>query len=259
VVQPSAGPSDEISNPGLEAVAQCTSTLELSLDNKTSALPFIKAALPTYDSGGHHRPEGLSKQQLFTHVPLSDTECQQTWQDLFCFELDGNALQPSDAVRLKAWRSILETANASGIDLTQSLAPDQHYAIVNNSEEWPMELIEALLEGLSTDSLEGLDGTKVTRFVGAALLKNFTANGRDTVSVEHFLAAWTDALPEKWRDMATLERIEGSYQREAGDTIRYTESDSAVSATAAASEDAKSSLGAKRKWHEKFRASKKPN
>jgi sister chromatid cohesion protein DCC1 len=259
VVQPSAGSSDQISTPGLEAVSQCTSTLELSLDKKSSAVPFIKAILPTFDSGGHRRTEGLSKQQIFTHVPLSDAECQQAWQDLFCFELDDIAFQPSNAARLKTWRSILETANASGIDLTQSLTPGQHYIIINNGEEWPMELIEAILEGLYMDSLEGLDGTKVARFVGAALLRDHTANGRDIISVEHLLAAWADALPEKWRDMATLGGIEGSYQREGNDIIRYVESDAAVGATAAASEDAKTSLGAKRRWHEKLRASKEPS
>ena len=69
---------------------------------------------------------------------------------------------------------------------------------------------------------------------------------------------WTDLLPEKWRASADLKSLEGYYKLEnGGQDIAYVGKQNGLmaSTTGTAAEEAKSTLGAKRKWHDKFRAS----
>ena len=67
-------------------------------------------------------------------------------------------------------------------------------------------------------------------------------------------------MPEKWRSSADLKALEGLYILEnGGEDIKFVESSAtdSLAGDAAGPTDAKVTLGAKRKWHEKFRASKK--
>jgi hypothetical protein len=80
------------------------------------------------------------------------------------------------------------------------------------------------------------------------------------VSLKAFTDSWADLLPEKWREHAGMSLLEGSYKLENdGQDVTFVETGSigGASTSAASPAEAKSTLGAKRKWHEKFRASKK--
>lgn len=265
VVQASQPQEDSIIQGGLEAIAQCTSVLEVLPENNASALPHFKAVLPTYTSTGHYeRGRSVSKQELFAHTPVSDAECGLAWRLLCCFELDGVALLPSESVKLKVWQAMLTGATAQGIDLAGPIDAHQRDAIVKIDSDWPVELCSALLfsasfPGSSANELT-LDDTGLARMVGSALLRERTEDGRSVISATEFQARWADLMPEKWRDRADLSLLGDRLRRENnGADVSYAESGTSQSTDgpAAAPAEAKSSIGAKRKWHEKFRASKK--
>jgi len=264
VVQPTIPTDSTLSTPGIEAIAQCTSTLEL-LTEKTnvSATSLVKAALPTYTSTGIPATgTRIAKQHLFSNIPLSEAECELAWRDLACFEHEGAAMVPSDSVRLQVWRAILTTATAEGVDLTDTLDDRQVRALTENDAEWPGELADAVLRSAGQGdggSLLLLDGHKLALSVGLVLLKERTANGRNAVALDRFEKEWADLMPEAWREKATIERLEGSFGREkAGKDITFVDTGGSQATTVdgGAPADAKT-LGAKRKWHEKFKASKK--
>ena len=252
----------------LAAIAKCNSTLELQAAKNVSAIPYIKAVLPTYTTTGHYESKDpISKAQLFANIPLSDTECEQAWRELACFETeDSRALIPSNGVRLQAWEAVLTSATATGIDVTQQLDERDLQSFVDEHEEWLPGLIPAMLLSMATQTYANehedieIEETKCARTVGDVLLRERTQSGRTSMSLKAFTGSWADLLPEKWRMHADISLLEGLYRlNNDGQGLTFVESGSIDRANtgAGALADAKSTLGAKRKWHEKFRASKK--
>lgn len=237
--------------------------MELDPDKGDSAIPYLKNALPTYSSTGTFQSKELrSKQQHFDDIPLSQAECQQAWRELACFECpdpDGSFI-PSASAKVQAWRSILDQAIASGIDLTAPLSPSKVDLVVDQNEDWPVELSHAVLDSVTTitEGHMAIEETRCIRIIGDNGLAA-TCQARGCVSVTGFMAAWRDSLPEKWRAGANLDVLPGDRYRldEDGKDIAYVGDGVEGSSGAPAATKAKSTLGAKRKWHEKFRASKK--
>lgn len=265
VCQPSPPQPDQISNIGLEAIAKCTSVLEVLPETSVSAVSHFKAVLPTYTSTGHYESSrSISKRELFSHTPVSDGQCQKAWLQLCCFELDDVAVLPSESIKLKVWQAILTNATAQGIDLAGSMDTHQREAVINIDSEWPMELNSSFLDSVtasahSTDGLE-LDPIRLANMVGIALLRESTNDVRSAIPSAEFQTMWADLMPEKWRPKAEISLLDGQIRRENnGVDIAYSADASSTrnDASAAAQAEAKSTLGAKRKWHEKFRASKK--
>jgi len=245
---------------GTQAVAQSNFTLELSPASNVSAAPYLEAALPTYSSSGHAQPREapVSKEELFKNIPLSDAECEQAWTELTCFELHHPpaCFLPTAKAKVAAWRSILNAAIVSGVDLTSISTEEQMDRIIDEDDDRPVELSRAVLRSVSTvtdgDTVK-VDEDRCIRRVGLNELESRTGY----TPTADFTKAWADALPEKWRDKARLELLEGKF---AIDGQQITAVENAVPSKAGANGEAagaKSSLGAKRKWHDKFRASKK--
>ena len=265
IAQPTSIPNDSLGRTSLEAIAQSTSTLELQQTKNASAIPYIKAALPTYTSTGHYdSKDAISKDELFANIPLSNAECERDWIELACFELKDpcQSLIPSDGIKLKAWQSILEVATAKSVDLTQALNQSDQPTIISSENEWPVELSQAVVRSMASDTAASdtlqLDQTKCARVIGLMLLKDQTQNSSKSTPVQPFLKVWADLLPEKWRGLAEITQLEHHSRLENGSQdITFVEGGSDVIVKNAAPEATKSTLGAKRKWHEKFRASKK--
>lgn len=258
VTQSSSGSSDVLRNPGTEAIAQCTSMLELSLAKDVSAVPLMKVALPVYTSAGAATGSRVSKQALFDNIPLSDAECEQGWRELCCFQIEDAAFVPSATVIVDCWRTILTTATAAKVDLAAPIGSHHRDALEENDSEWPIELNRAIITHFTSDpERETLDAEALAKLVGVALLRCFTDEGRKVTGLEDFLTAWADLLPESWRARADVNLLEGYYSSQNGG-MRYlrapTNGTSAAEANAAPESKGN---GAKRKWHEKFRASKK--
>lgn len=197
----------------------------------------------------------INKAQLFADVPLSEAECDQAWKALTCFESSNPAgcFRPSGKAKIKAWTSILTQATATGIDLTASMQAQQIRSVVDTAEDWPVELSHSVLDSLCIDTEDGhrLDKDICLRQLGIWQLDALTQGGK-SVAKSEFMASWSDCLPEKWRSEAILDVLKGAYTTEDnGKSLKPADE------TAVAETQAKVSLGAKRKWHEKFRPAAK--
>ena len=258
---------DVIPKPQLQAIAQFQSTLEVLPIRKLSAVPYITAALPAYTSTGHYSSkDAVSKNQLFANVPLSDAECEQGWVELCCFELgkSPHGVIPSASVILQAWQTMLNNATALGIDLSQSLNDQSLSRLIESDNEWPDGLCMALLKSMAVSQAESieplLEELKCVNQVGRVLLEDRTSGSKVAMHTASFKTQWTNLLPEKWRSSVDVKLLEGYYNLEnGGQDIAYVGRQNGLTAstTGTAPEETKSTLGAKRKWHDKFRASKK--
>ncbi|KXT00490.1 hypothetical protein AC578_4062 [Pseudocercospora eumusae] len=243
---------------GVDAVAKCDTTIELLSTTKQSAVPFIKPALPVYSSNGNYASAvPVTKTELFSHIPLSQAECEESWSELACFESQHppGCYVPSAKVKAEIWQRAVTAATADGINLTDPFPADDLPAFAMDiCQDWPAELVSSVLKGASNLTPGGhfaIDETKAVRFTGLNLLQ-VKSEGR-AIEATGFLRAWRDLLPEAWRAKCEFAALQGFYAlQDGGSMIKYADSAPATTATTESK-----SLGAKRKWHEKFAASRK--
>jgi len=259
--------SDGPHTSGLQAIAENNFTLELSLvpPHVDNATPHIRAALPVYSSTGHRQTQGLvTKEQLFANIPCSERECNGAFEQMACFEMEEprGCFIPSGQAKVQAWRAIMEEAALWSLDITGPLSVTQAVNIISQPNDLPRPLMKAVRD-VTADKETRKQTTSfydilTVPFLGTSQLEAMTQT-RGVVSVSDFMAAWADLLPEKWRSKPDLELIKGQYVlTNDGRDITMAGTDvEQKDAGKAASSDKKSTLGAKRKWHEKFRASKK--
>lgn len=250
---------------GVQAWSKCDSTLELLPEAKQSAAPYIKKVLPTYASTGNYGSQkSISKAELFSHIPLSEVECQDGWSELACFESTDpeGCFTPSAAVKTQIWQAAITAATAEGANLTDPFIADDIPAFaLDLRSDWPLEILAAVFAAVSTSTPGGnlaIDEDRCVRFIGRSQLEH--GSGGRMTDVAGFKKAWKDAMPEAWRSKCELNLLAGAYSlHDDGSGIKYV--DGYHSTTAAANgappAEAKSAIGAKRKWHEKFRAQKK--
>ncbi|EME40955.1 hypothetical protein DOTSEDRAFT_74493 [Dothistroma septosporum NZE10] len=249
---------------GVQAWSKCGSMLELLPEAKQSAAPYIKKMLPIYASTGNYGSQAsISKAELFSHIPLSKAECQDGWSELACFESkdpDGCFI-PSAAVRAQIWQAAITAATAEGADLKGPfIADDIPASALDLRSEWPLTVLAAIFAAVSTPTPGGnlaMDEDRCVRFVGMSQLEVRSA-GRAT-DVAGFKKAWKDAMPEAWRSKCELNVLDGAYSlNDDGSSIKYVDSHHSLAAiTTGAPAEAKSAIGAKRKWHDRFRPHKK--
>lgn len=251
---------------GIETVAKCDSTIELLPIAKQSAAPYIKAALPTYVSTGKYSSEKtVSKSELFSHISLSEAECELGWSELACFESlePSGCFVPSGQVKVQIWQAAITAATAESADISSSFSRNDvpSYA-VELTEDWPASLVTAIFASVSqpiADTILAVDRDRCVEFVGTSLLQARSEGSATETAV--FLKAWKELMPEKWRANCQLSVLKGSYTPQPGGmTITYAASvvdAKGVIVKPTDADETKTTLGAKRKWHEKFRASKR--
>lgn len=111
-------------------------------------------------------------------------------------------------------------------------------------------MLDSVSSPSSEDETSLVDADKCVRRVGI----NELASSSGSMSIATLKTQWADILPETWRNKVDLTLL-GSSCRVEGQTVRYVD-ESSLASKSGAGGDAKP-LGAKRKWHEKFRASNK--
>lgn len=245
-------------------MAKCDSTIELLPNPKQSAAPFIKSALPSYVSTGKYSCEkSISKAELFSHIPLSQAECELGWSELACFESTdpSGCFVPSGQVKVQIWQAAITAVTAESADLSQSFPKNEipSYA-VDLAEEWPPGLVVAIFASVShpvADTILAVDRDLCVRFVGLSLLQARSEGGATDINT--FLKTWKDLMPENWRANCQLSALKGSYNvQDKGITYVASLVDAKGAIVNVTDADvSKSTIGAKRKWHEKFRASKR--
>lgn len=210
--------------PTTRAIASCATTLELQ-PAVESAVSYLEAALPLY-----HMVEGevdadqnhSTKAGVFADIPLSDGQCQNAWDELTAFELDGNSYRPSADVVSRVWQSINAAALAEGIKLEKQFLKNDVAKLVEE-DGYKAPLCLAVLGHLTSadsalaDDWSCLDRTRSVTFIGKKLLE---ARGElsDYLTAD-FLEAWRDCLPESWRADAELIAIDGAYTLPTSTTI----------------------------------------
>ncbi|KAF2873739.1 sister chromatid cohesion protein Dcc1 [Massariosphaeria phaeospora] len=245
---------NEIPVPVVRAIASCTATLELHLFTGSS-LTYLNHALPIYDiidgevdAAGN----GKSKAETFSHIPLSEGQCEVGWKELVAFEFMGSSYRPSPNTLSQVWKSVNSAALAEGYKLDSQFFTDDILKALDQ-EGYPGDLIIAMFRHLASDDQDTsgpwscLDQTKTAAFVGQTLL---AAKRRDAdYLTADFLDTWKDHLPEKWRRAAELKTIDGAFILPSSTTIR------AKFGVADSSTPKADSVS--RKWHEKFGKTRK--
>ena len=103
--------------PTTRAVASCTATLELQ-PSDDSPVPALEQVLPLFDivdGDVDARGTGKSQAAILPHLPFSDGQCIQAWQELMAFEFAGSSFRPSARALLQVWKSMLAAAVAEGV------------------------------------------------------------------------------------------------------------------------------------------------
>ncbi|KAK4494128.1 hypothetical protein PRZ48_014426 [Zasmidium cellare] len=251
------------SSDAIEAIAKCDSTLELTPASKRSAVPFIKKALPVFAStGSYGSARSVSKTELFSHIPLSQAECEEGWKELACFEsIDpSGCFIPSAKVKAQVWEAAMTAATAERASLQDPfIVDDIPVFAMDLKEDWPLELLSGVFASVSSSTAGGnlaIDEERCVRFAGLSQLE--ARSGGRATDLAAFLKAWKDVVPETWRTKCEISTLKGSYNlSDGGKSITFIDSQTTANTSNGGAEEAKSALGAKRKWHEKFKSAKR--
>ncbi|KAF2020046.1 sister chromatid cohesion protein-like protein Dcc1 [Aaosphaeria arxii CBS 175.79] len=243
---------NDIPVPTTQAIASCTTTLELH-PVAVSPASTLEELLPIYDIvDGEVDAIGNAgtKASILEHIPLSEGQFDQGWIEVLAFEVGGHSYRPTANTTTQVWKSVVAAALAEGVKLdTQFLTQD--IAKLVAEEGFPGDLAATICKHLSTaeQGLNGpwscLDQGKTVRFVGTKLLQ--ARGGSSSYSLLDFLETWKENLPQAWHSDVKLSSIEGAYDQPTTSTI--TAKGAALPAAQAEKPGTKASA---RKWHEKF-------
>lgn len=265
ILQPGHDDTSSIAEPGLTGISKPESTLEtLPIINFTAAA-HIRQLLPILTTTGQltGTRDSSTKSQLFKNVPFSDSECEFAYRELSVFvqSTTDHCIVPSAQLKIETWLSMLENVRANGVDLTSELDQDAMLSLKDGLEDLETGLCDAIVHSFTSTNAEGrtsIDSDRLLRWVG---LNRLEADALKTpISIATFKASWKDALPEKLRGKVEISLLSDRHQLSAGGkSIAFKDYalDLAVGADGAGAAGAKSTLGTKRKWHDKFKPAKK--
>lgn len=220
---------------------------------------YLEAVLRVYsgpeDDLDDAAAKGLTKKQLFKDIPYSQRECEQAWTELIAFERHHTCWRPHSRVLLQLWNQVLEAATAEGLDISKQLGMKEIRSAIEDLAA-PDEVLVAMLQYLSG----GVDPRWRTRALDRAIVVAWTcqlvvreAQKEDAVPGEDLLSTWKEALPEMWREDASLELLAQEREKHKQQTQSL-----AVSKTEDEVLNASGKRPAKgRNWHEKFKKGRK--
>lgn len=195
------------------AVSQCASALEALPAPANHAKHILHSLLtPVGEPQDLEIPpvEARSKHHVFAYTPMSNVECQTAWTDVAAFEHSGHSFRPTAAALTKVWKWLMEIAYAHGVNLASSpLQKESIDKMLDGEDEWPRELVDAILLKLTDGAQESLALHQETtiKWVGHIMLEARHQNPVEQSKMDkaQFVNAWKDALPEAWRNHATLD------------------------------------------------------
>ena len=235
VVQPSGNspPSitDSVPSSSISAIAQCPITLELCLTSN-SAAAYLKQSIPLHSESESKlalkSSEATSKYALLDNAPFSSGEFDKAWEELCCFELEGQAWLPIASVIVDLWRSVMSAATVRSVAIENAFSIS---ALEGSVEEdgHPVAFFRAVIDRLSSEENDLMDGcectlappsiseakipngvildrTKAVSWIGAAFLESQQAPP-DGIFLPEFVREWQDLLPETWRQYADLQAL----------------------------------------------------
>lgn len=265
ILQPGQDDTSSIAEPGLTGISKPESTLETLPITNFNAAAHIRQLLPILTSTGQltGTRDSSTKAQLLANIPFSDAECQTAYRELSAFvqPTTNHCIVPSAQLKIQTWLSMLENSRVNAVDLTSELDHDAILSLKDGLEDLQTGLCDAILHAFTTISAESrtlIDSDRLLRWVG---LNRLEADALKTpIGITTFKASWKDALPEKLRGKVETSLLSDRHQLSAnGKSIAFKDYalDLAVGANGAAAAEGKSTLGTKRKWHDKFKPAKK--
>lgn len=135
----------------LSAIAQVGSILEL-IPTTCDAEAHLKRLVPDYEEEGNSSPEDLealssvSKQEIFAEIPAPDSQIENAWRRLCCFEAYGRCYRPSDRLLLTAWIQLLEYSTIKGLSLNRTKSGRVKELLVDDEAYTDAPLRNLLLE-----------------------------------------------------------------------------------------------------------------
>ncbi|KAL8758393.1 MAG: hypothetical protein Q9199_001527 [Rusavskia elegans] len=252
------------SSHGMTTVAKCEATLE-AIPQSIQCTHQLKAALPVLSSlevdiiPPRTQPRG--KLAIFDDFPFSFREFEQAWKDICAQEVEGQAFRPSSEVLWKVWRSIVSGCILKGFSLDQDIDVSS-LARTIEEDNVPPSVLRSVVErlrvnnGVALHEYVKMDPAESVRWAGTVFLEARTEDG-NAMNVAAFLHYWMDGLPESWRRHATLETLKGNFTQPSGDTIMFAESGLSAGKDPSSTTAAKSTGPQARRWHEKFKASRR--
>ena len=217
----------ELDADGISIVGICPTTIELQ-PSTGSAGPHLSQLLQTYNKHStsnsvNSATQGgpLSKETIYSNIPLSKAEIDIEWLRLCCFEIAGNCYRPDVNVLQSCWITILQTAVANDIVLNSDFDSNSLWALVAASgkdQTIPLELYNAILVRLQDSDKEQSFSPRVAAIWTAALVLESSTSTR--IPRQEFMFQWKALLPYYWENDASWESLSVSGRKLSGLLIR---------------------------------------
>lgn len=253
-------PDGAIAVPELVGISKLESTLETLPAPSTKASTCIRQLLPTLSTGAPTtgRTQPMTKDELFSNIPLSDAECEAAFTEhsAFADHITKHCWIPTAALKINTWHSILENARANAVDLTAELDEDTVLSLKDGLEDLTPGLFEAIIHSIATtaNGRTLVDSDRLVRWVG--LNKLGVDAPVNVIGTAEFRASWKNELPESLRDKVDLALISDRAEVRGGKWVKFKD-DSFELVAGVKSANAADATGTKRKWHERFKPAKK--
>lgn len=277
----------------LTATGQVNSVLELKAV-QLNVWGLLKELIPVWQWNDMamldiHQRVGwsLSKREFFDRIPAPDGQVERAWRELVAFELEGRGYVPGPETLYQAWRQVMHKFNADGAfrevvgaeNFLEALWEDD----LNDGERELINLVRSAIWrspflrkptgiAMEHEGIGDLDLVLTASWVGELVLQHM-AKGDNIVHADQFMADWRNLVPERWSNGLEFDMLEyDSYQLETdGDglrIVRWLGEDGCRATNAVArgngglesmAKDLEPGTGpiGKRKWHEKFKDSRK--
>ncbi|KPI35142.1 uncharacterized protein AB675_1319 [Cyphellophora attinorum] len=245
--------------PGVTAIAQPTSTLELLPATYTQK--DIESAsgrlLPTVslDDTASSIESGISEKEIIASLPYPLHPILRAKRELFVIRPWDKPCIPSPGILLAAWNAMFALGRKFPLDTSDMLYLGERSMQIHQEEgEVVACAVRAIAERFVEEdldegedgelqrlrySLEGqLIGKETTVFVGQLLVM---CAGEQGLRREELEDRWTDIVPSSWRRWCKLDNL----------------GEQCITTGAKSAEATPSSVAGKRNWHEKFSAQRK--
>lgn len=144
---------------GVQAIAQCTATLELT-PTFIDGTSILRQILPIYnfitnDAERNDKDESISrerfsKETLYENTPLSSYQLDVAWRDTCAFEIHGVAWLPSADYLARIWKSIISAATRDGLNLAESFFIMDLIELLDE-DDFPKDLLDAVITKVAMD------------------------------------------------------------------------------------------------------------
>ena len=243
----------------------------------------LKTTLPTWSWHGNESQRDTGQiattvsplQEISDQIPAPKYQIEEAWRRLFVIEVHGRAYIPDRKLLLEAWTSILRTFSLRSTLSHKSLRADDFLGETGDGEVlastkraiYQSPTIRPSIDpGDAAAKMEhhkdmSIDWIATIRWVGELILRNSTGS----INLDEFLSVWANLVPESQVpnispslfDSTTyevLDRGDGTVitWKGEGDSAITTSSTGTVLQTGSDNKQPAS----KRKWHEKFKASR---